>query len=372
MEFITFICNAIYSPPIWRGSIAPYILGLLAGGLLTNSEEDDFLKKYDPFLVEKGTSTEWNKSFVSHACTKEARAGKGLANGGVNFSRGDVPWENVELIAGLIFPKWKYKAIDLTDWGRMLKENEPIEVGPAVEYFDGGIVVNDRFETTIEGLFAAGECTLGAFGANRVFSAITEMLVHGADAGEQAANYAKDLKMPMTNEASFTSMEKLAEAPLNRKGGSRPAEVRRRVQEAAHNMLGPIRNHDELASFRTILEDVKSSDLPNLAVSTPSRIYNKEWLDALELNNIIQLLDIASHCALERTESRGVHFREDHPETDNDKWLKESIVKRIGEGFIVESRPVTITSVTPPTGVTPYLDFLKQMMEARSDTGGKH
>ena len=78
----------------------------------------------------------------------------------------------------------------------MLEENEPIEVGPMVEYFEGGIVVNERFETGVEGLYAAGECTLGAFGANRVFSAITEMLVHGLDAGESAADYAQKATVP--------------------------------------------------------------------------------------------------------------------------------------------------------------------------------
>jgi len=347
-------------------------MGLMVGGRLTNSHGEEFLLKYDPLLADKGTSTEWNKSFVSHACMKEIRAGKGLANGGVYYSRGDVPWENVELIAGLAFPKWKYKAMDLSEWGRMLKENEPIEVGPAVEYFEGGIAVNDQFETNVPGLFAAGECTLGAFGANRVFSAITEMLVHGADAGAKAGEYAKAEKMPDMGEKIVSRLEEQAGAPLKRQSGSRPAEVRRKLQVAAHKMLGPIRTQAELESFRNLLEEVKANDLPNLAVSTPTRIYNKEWLDALELHNIIQLLDMATQCSLVRTESRGVHFREDYPETDNDKWLKESIVRKVDEGFEVDSRPVTITSMSPPTGVTPYLDFFKKMMEARSDTGGKH
>jgi len=86
--------------------------------------------------------------------------------------------------------------MDLTSSARMLKENEPIEVGPAVEYFDGGIVVNERFETGVQGLYAAGECTLGPFGANRVCSAITEMLVHGADAGENAGGTPQKPNLP--------------------------------------------------------------------------------------------------------------------------------------------------------------------------------
>ena len=81
---------------------------------------------------------------------------------------------------------------------------------------------------------------------------------------------------------------------------------------------------------------------------------------------------MATESALLRTESRGVHYREDYPNTDNDCWLKESIVKQVGDGFEVTQRPVTVTTMTTPTGVMPYLEFIKKMMESRSDTSGKH
>ena len=148
--------------------------------------------------------------------------------------------------------------------------------------------------------------------------------------------------------------------------------MRRRVQEAAHKYLGPIRNREELLSFIDFLSSVKKDEIPNLATTSKSRTYNKEWIDALELENMVQLLEMAARSALLRTESRGVHYREDYPNTDNDQWLKESIVKRTEDGFEVTHGPVTVTTMTPPTGVMPYLDFMKKMMESRSDTGGKH
>jgi succinate dehydrogenase/fumarate reductase flavoprotein subunit len=272
----------------------------------------------------------------------------------------------------MVFPNWKYKALDLTELGRRFKANEPSEVGAVVEYFDGGIVVDETFATGVAGLFAAGECTLGLFGANRVFSAITEMLVHGADAGWNAAEYARDAKVPTPDAEDLAEKQRRAEHPLKRKKGLRPAPVRRRVQEMAHKHLGPIRTGKELTYFLQEIRRVKQEELPNLETTAEGRAYNKEWLDALELEHILDLLEFATASALERTESRGVHFREDHPDTDNDNWLKESVIKRTDTGFEVTERPVTTTSLSPPGGVAPYLDVIKQMMESHSDIGGHH
>ncbi len=372
MEFITCCCNVLLEPPMWRGSLATYIIGMLAGHELTNKLGETFLDGYDPYTVSTGTSTEWNKSFVSYATTKEIRQGRGLPRGGVHFSRGDIPWENYELYCSVAFPNWKYKALDLTELGRKFKENEPIEVGSVVEYFDGGIIVDKTFATAVHGLFAAGECTLGLFGANRVFSAITEMLVHGADAGWNAAEHARRAKVPAPDPEDLAEKQRRAERPLERKNGLRPAPVRRKVQEMARQYLGPIRTGDELNSFLQAIQQVKREELPLLETTTEGRSYNKEWLDALELENILELLAFAATSALQRTESRGVHFREDHPDTDNDNWLKESVVKRTDTGFEVTTRPLCTTSLTPPGGVTPYLDMIKRMMQSHSNIGGHH
>ncbi len=372
MEFITCCCNVLLEPPMWRGSLATYIIGMLAGHKLTNNLGEAFLDTYDPYTVSTGASTEWNKTFVSYATTKEVREGRGLPRGGVHFSRGDIPWENYELYCSVMFPNWKYKAIDLTELGRRFKENEPIEVGAVVEYFDGGIIVDETFATAVPGLFAAGECTLGLFGANRVFSAITEMLVHGADAGRNAAEYARGAKVPVPDVQRFGEKQRRAEQPLERKGGLRPAPVRRKVQEMAQKHLGPIRTGEELAGFLAEIKRVKQEELPHLETTSKGRSYNKEWLDAIELEHILDLLEFAAASALQRTESRGVHFRADYPDTDNDNWLKESVVKRTDAGFEVTTRPVCTTSLTPPGGVTPYLDMIKRMMESHSDIGGHH
>ncbi len=372
MEFITFCANVMYEPPMCLGSLAPYMVSLICGGTLTDKNGTEILADYDPYLVEKGTLTEWNKSFISYISRKTAREGNGLPNGGIHYSRGSEPWEKFKLICSFIFPDWQYKQMDLTRWGEMLEKNEPLEVGPAVEYFEGGIIINEKFETGVPGLFAAGECALGDFGANRVFAAITEMLVHGKDAGRNASAYAKKSSLQEIDKGRCDAIEEEALTPLSRKKGVNPAELRRKFQIMAHDRLGPIRNENELKGFINELERVKKDELKNLKTDSPSMIYNKQWLDAIEVENIVYLLEAAARSALARTESRGVHFREDFPDTDNDTWLRESIVKRRNGSFTVEHRPVTVTSMSLPGGKVPYLDMMKLMMEAHSDTGGKH
>jgi succinate dehydrogenase/fumarate reductase flavoprotein subunit len=160
MEFVTFCCPVLLSPPHCRGSIATYIMILRAGGRLRNTAGEEFLNKYDPFTVQKGTFMEWNKLFLSLTTAKEVRAGLGSPNGGVFYDRGEMPWEEYEDRVTVSLTGWKYKAIDLSDIAARLREGDSIEVGAVAEYFDGGIIVDENFQTRVPGLYAAGECTL--------------------------------------------------------------------------------------------------------------------------------------------------------------------------------------------------------------------
>ena len=208
---------------------------------------------------------EWNKGFISYCTAVEVRAGKGSPAGGIYYHRGDIPWPDFEKTALGRFPNWKYKAMDLSEMGRWLKEDSGVEVGPAVEYFDGGVVINERFETNVSGLYAAGECALGPFGANRVCSAITEMLVHGAEAGRNAAAYAGEAGPAADPADAFRDLINKAERPLANRSEERPARIRREIQEMAHAGLGPIRNPDELEKLLNHLREVKNNVWPGLA-----------------------------------------------------------------------------------------------------------
>jgi succinate dehydrogenase/fumarate reductase flavoprotein subunit len=371
MEFVTFCPNVLLWPPIWRGNIFLYVIHLLIGGQLVNAKGENFLDKYDPKIVKVGTSTEWNKCFLSIATVREVLEGKGTPHGGVYYKAG-MPWDVFESRLTEKYPNWKYKGIDFSELRKMLKEEGSVEVGPAAEYFEGGIVVNERCETNISGLYAAGECTASLFGANRVAAATTEMLVEGAIAGRFAADYAKKSGIPDIDKKQVDKLQEKAILPLKLKEGIKPAELLRNVQKAAYEKLGLIRDNNGLSEFVKYIEMVKKDQLPKLCTVSKSMNYNKEWFEALELENIVQLLELSAKSAVMRTESRGVHYRSDYAWTDNDNWLKEIVLREDAGDLHVTKRPVIITSLMPPSGVTPYLEMVKKLMEAHSEIGGHH
>jgi succinate dehydrogenase/fumarate reductase flavoprotein subunit len=372
MEFITFCCNVILWPPIWQGSPFAYALIMLFGGKLTNKQGDTFLDAYDPDVVRIGMSSEWNKCFISWASQREVQEGRGSPHGGIYLDNGDTPLEVFDRRVRAVFPGWRYHATDFAPMAAMLRKAERIEVGPAAEYFEGGIAVDEGYGTSIEGLYAAGECATSPFGANRVVAATTEMLVSGALAGSRAAQYALGTRLTREPKGDLAGLQAEILRPLESGGGVRPAEVRNQVQRLAHSHLGPIRTKDQLEELASFLEGIQKEKLPALSTTSKNRCYNKEWVDALELKNMVQLLELSARAALMRTESRGVHYRSDFPYTDNDHWLQEIVARKQEDCVEWTSRPVVATRLLPGPGTKPYMDMLKEMMLARSVVSGPH
>jgi len=372
MEFVTFACSVPLWPPVWRGSIITYVMGMLCGGTLENSGGERFLEKYDPEIVQAASKTEWNKSFFSNVSAREVRAGKGTPHGGVYYLLGDMPWELFETNAMRMYPNWQFKGVDFSEMGRMLREGEGIEVGPAAEYFEGGIRVDEHFATNVPGLYAAGECAISLFGANRVAAATMEMLVAGAIAGWAAGEYATGAKVPNPDPDQVEALRRKAELPLERVDGPHPGQLRKRLQEEAYKKLGPVRNEQELTELLGFLTETQRDELPRLSITSKSRTYNKEWIESLELENMFEVIDLSARSALKRTESRGVHYREDYPDTDNDRWLCEVVAKMVNGEIKLDTDIVAVTSLELPTGKIPYLEMLKRMMAAHSDVGGHH
>ncbi len=372
MEFITFACNVIYWPSSYRGSIFTYVLSLVVGGELENSDGQLVYDQYDPWMIDYANRTEWNKSFISMISGKEIRKGKALPHGGLRYTYGKKSFDEFDRLVQASYEDWVFHCASFYGLREKMRNGEGIEVGPAAEYFEGGIAVNESYATSLPGLYAAGECANSVFGANRVAAATMEMLTSGARAGWSAGEFAlahQFYDIDLTQES--TLIENIL-APLNRNEGEKPSVVRKKLQVQSQKLMGPVRNEAEMTEYLTFLDALKSDQIPLLATSSKELRYNKEWLETMDLVNMIDAMQACCQASLIREESRGVHYREDYPFVDNDNWLKEVVVQRSNENWNISTRPVNAHKLPAPSGKISYMDFTKKMMQSHSEIGGHH
>jgi len=341
MEMVTFCPNVLLAPPRYRGSLVLYVIP----GMLLNSRGDEFLAWEDPQVKKLALTTEWNKLLLSKASMREVLAGRGSPNGGVYFSLKHMPVEVFDSLEEIL-PNWRFQGDDFSQLFADLREGHAAEVGPAAEYFEGGIRVDERCRTSLEGLYAAGECTGGLFGANRVAAATTEMLVFGEVAGREAARFADEVD---EKEPSREDVEQLAEsitAPLCQKGGESPNVLWHEIRDIAYQKVGVIREQTQLREAIEKLKELREK-IYNCSVSCPRRNKNREWLRALELRNLVDCLLAAAVAADARDESRGVHVRRDRPEVDHENWRFHLVVRASDEGPLLAREPVK-SDKSPP------------------------
>ena len=349
MEMVTFCPNVILWPPALRGDIFPYILIEMFGDLLEKHGRPFLRDEYDPSIYKIASTTEWNKLIFSMACTRVVMRGDGSPRGGAYYSIKTVP-SNILDEAEKLYPGWKWLRTDfapLMDW---LKAGNAVEVAPAAHYMEGGVLVDEHAATTLKGLYAAGECSGGLFGANRVASAITQILVQGAIAGKSAAEFSKGRDAEEPNKKQLDEIQTRLLSPFGKKSEVRAPGLKRRVKKIADDYLWVLRNGKGLKVAISELETILSRDIPQLSIETRARAYNKEWIDTIEIESIVQVLLASARSALYRTESRGVHNRSDYPLTNNNTWLREIVTRNINGKFSLSTRPVTITKLRPPKG----------------------
>ncbi|MFX0199523.1 MAG: FAD-binding protein [Candidatus Hodarchaeota archaeon] len=368
MEMVTFCPNTLLTPKMLRGSLFFYALHASCGTIL-NNEETDILSNLDPKIVEIATKTEWNKLLLSINTMREVQKGKGSPLGGVYFSLKGISWEAVEKSPmARRAPNWKFKGANFMDLMLRLKEGASVEVGPAAHYVEGGIRVNERYETTLQGLYAAGECNSGTFGANRVSAATTEMLVEGTLAGRFAAAYAKETRAAPIESKQLDSLYTKLLQPLKREEGIKPTNLKQKMHRIAFEYLWVIRTGEDLKTAIKYLEKLRQKELSTLYTTVKTRTYNLEWIEALEMENMLQVLELSARTACMRTESRGVHYRLDYPKVNNDSWLKEIIVKQVnGDIPHFTKHPVVVTDLMLPTGILSFehaiLDAIERLQE---------
>lgn len=197
----------------------------------------------------------------------------------------------------------------------------PMEVGPTTHYVMGGIRVEaDTGQTTVPGLFAAGEVAGGMHGANRLGgNSLSDLLVFGARTGGAAAVHALATDTePYLDPIQVNEASRALDVPLERNDGEDPYAIQRELQAMMQSLVGIFRIEADLSEAIRRLADLRGR-WENVKVSG-GRVYNPGWNLVFELGNLLTVSEAIARSARQRTESRGAHSRLDYPETDETRW----------------------------------------------------
>ena len=350
MEFTQFHPTGMVWPPSVKGILVTE--GVRGdGGILLNSEGERFMFNYIPKKFSSETAdteaeaSRWldgdkdarrppellTRDVVARAIKKEVEAGRGSPNGGVFLdiaSRRPAAFIKKKLPS--MYHQFKELAeIDITE--------KPMEVGPTLHYFMGGIRVNSESQqTNVPGLFACGECAGGMHGANRLGgNSLSDLLVFGKLAGDSAANYVNNLENQLDcNNQEVSKIIKEATDILNREEGKNPYLVHEELQNILQSYVSIVRTGEELALGLEKLQELKVDIVEVFAHASAQ--YNPGWNEALDLKNLIVTAEAVTRAALIREESRGAHTRLDF-EGEHDDGLEYNIViKKTESGMSAE------------------------------------
>ena len=354
MEFPLFLPGCLYWPESMKGVDFSYVYSVTVGGWWLNKFGVRFVEKWDPMRMEQGTT----RDIASIAMAMETLEGRGSPHGGIYVSFRHLPEELLEYNVQQ-HEFWKnfiYGQFDLIEFN-MDPRKVSYEAGPAAHYWNGGIKVNSKGETSVPGLYAAGEVQGGTMGANRLGgNAVTECLVFGALAGANAAAYARGAPSPEIDKSQVDMYYERIHAPLRRKDGTDVYETRTEMQDTAFKYIGVIREESGLVTCLNEVEKMKKEVLPNQATKSKGKVYNREWVSALENEAMLLVMETIARTSLMRKESRGALYRRDYPETDNKSWLKNIILKNQGGQVNLEAKPVVASRMPlPKREKTPYM-----------------
>jgi len=207
----------------------------------------------------------------------------------------------------------------------------------------GGVAVApDTEEASVPGLYAAGEVAGGMHGANRLGgNSLSDLLVFGRRAGLNAAYAVIRMRSrPTVSDADVRAAAEAAVAPFADEGGENPYTVQHDLQDVMHNLVGIIRTSDEMEQALKAISDLR--ERATKASVEGHRQYNPGWHLALDLHNMLLVSECIARAALQRTESRGGHTRDDYPATDQ-SWGRVNLHCVLeGDEVAVERRPLPV------------------------------
>jgi fumarate reductase flavoprotein subunit len=303
-----------------------------AGGYLLNGAKERFMPKYDP-KAERAT-----RDFVSRAMYTEMRQGNTSPNGGLYIAMNHLNQDEVR-------KQFKGMVERCADCGFDLAGGL-VEVVPTAHYMMGGVEFAADCSTSLKGLYVAGEDAGGVHGANRLGgNGVANSTVFGAVAGDvMAAWVAKEV----LREPDAAAVERaIAECePKISKGHGGLEPLREKLYDTMWQKVGIIRDADGLKSALADLDAIEK-ELVEAGIPDANRAFNLTWHDWLNLKSLAQVSRVIAQAALARTDSRGAHFREDHPDSGPMETSAFTSVKLENQAIRIDMKPVRFTRVKP-------------------------
>ena len=314
-----------YIPPVFKGQYAE-----------TEEEADQWLKDNDS---ARRTPDLLPRDEVARAIVAEVKAGRGTPHGGVYLDIASrMPTEEIKRRLPSMYHQFiELAEVDIT--------KDEMEVGPTCHYVMGGIEVDpDTGAAATAGLFAAGECSGGMHGSNRLGgNSLSDLLVFGRRAGLGASDYVRALgdDRPKPPQDAVDEATKMALAPYEPHGApENPYTLHAELQQSMNDLVGIIRKEEEIHEALGKLDELRGR-LQNVAVEG-GRVYNPGWHLAIDMRNMLLVSECVAKAALQRTESRGGHTRDDHPAMDAN-WRNTLLVCKATEAATAEALVPDVT-----------------------------
>jgi succinate dehydrogenase / fumarate reductase flavoprotein subunit len=342
MEFFQFHPTGVYKLGIL---LSEAVRG--EGGILLNSEGERFMERYAPTVLDLAP-----RDMVSRAIYQEIKEGRGV---GPNR---DAVYLDVRHLPRDVIEE---KLPDVTEFARVYlgvePTIEPVPIQPTAHYAMGGIptnvdgqVVVGEEETPVPGMYAAGECAcVSVHGANRLgTNSLLDIVVFGRRGGTHMAGFAAHADLPeLPEKQPEISVREHLQSLMNRPEGANAADIRSELQQQMFDLAFVVRSEESLRKMQEILDGLHDR-FERVYVQDTGKMFNTELMEVVELGFLLDCADALVAAALARDESRGAHYREDHPLRDDANWLRHSLAYRQQDGSIrLETKPVKMGPYVP-------------------------
>src|SRR5207248_3352864 len=326
MEFVQFHPTGMVWPPGVQGIlVTEAVRG--EGGVLRNKNGERFMERYDPKKMELST-----RDVVARSIYTEVREGRGTEHGGAFLDISHKPADYVKRK----LPSMYHQFLELAD---VDITKGPMEVGPTCHYMMGGVRVDpETAETTVPGLYAAGEVAAGLHGANRLGgNSLSDLLVFGRRAGLAAAERAGRTGPGAVDERQIDEATAEMLAFFQRSTNENPYMLHSDLQETMQSLVGIFRTEEDLQSALGKLAVLKER-FKNLSIPG-SRMFNPGWHLCADMKSMLTVSEAVTRSALARKESRGAHSRIDFPKYDP-VWGKQNNIISVRSGEMnLQPRP---------------------------------